>query len=108
MEQLGCILLGFAFAAPAVFAIRAIISASEEGPWIAASQPPGRRRTAPLPRCDPEVAEAYFASLLSGAKPDAAQPLSVAELTALLAGPAGQASAAGVRFDSEGGYRLRL
>src|SRR5438309_9850549 len=109
MEQLGCLLLGFAVAAPAVFVIREIVTAREElrrpGAGIA---PAGRQGMAPLSRCDPQAAADYFGSWLYRPKTDSAQPLSVAELTALLGGTTRYGSPAIARFDSEGGYRLRL
>ena len=105
MEQLGVLLLGFAVGAPAVLLIRGIITARSElcrpltGTW-----PPDRWRTAPLPRCDPQAVAAYFGE----PKTDAGQPLSIAELASLLGGAARYGLPAMIRFDGEGGYRLRL
>ena len=109
MEQLGCILLGFAFGAPAVLIIKGFITARGEccRP-IPAIESRGRRGMAPLPRCDPHAAAAYFGSWPYGPGTNAGEALSIAELTAQLGGAARYGSRARVRFDSEGGYQFRL
>jgi hypothetical protein len=108
MEQLGCILLGFAVVAPAVYAVREIIMAGEESRPIRAIPPPVRSLLTPLPRCELQAGAEYFGSWLQFPNNERPQPLSIPELTDLLAGPSAYAPPAGVRFDSEGGYRLRL
>jgi hypothetical protein len=103
MEQLGCLLLGFAVAGPMVLVLAWMLFEAHE-PAVTKSAAPSA--ISALTGCDPRGVVEFFASL-SEPKPDPAQPLSSAELIALLGGIDKKHPAA-VRFDGEGGFRLRL
>jgi hypothetical protein len=96
MEQLGCLLLGFAVAGPMVLVLT----------WtLLETQPAVSKCAAPSVVCDARGVVEFFASL-SEPEANSAQPLSSAELIALLGGIDKKHPAA-VRFDGEGGFRLR-
>jgi hypothetical protein len=105
MEQLGCLLLGFTVAIPGALFIRALAT------WI--GQPAAKRGDeAPgdsaFPHEHADAIDEYFSSSRSVRASHPAQPLSVAELTDSLGGASREDSPIRVRFDAEGGYRLRL
>ena len=97
MEQLGCLLLGFAVAGPMVLVLT----------WtLLETQEPAVSKCAAPSVCDARGVVEFFASL-SEPEANPAQPLSSAELIALLGGIDKKHPAA-VRFDAEGGFCLRL
>ena len=98
MEQLGCLLLGFAVAGPMVLVLTSIL--------LEAQDPAVTKCVAPPAVCDPRGVVEFFASL-SEPQADAAEPLSSAELIALLGGIDKKHPAA-ARFDGEGGFRFRM
>ena len=98
MEQLGCLLLGFAVAGPMILVLTWTLLETQE--------PAVSKCAAPSPVRDARGVVEFFASL-SEPEANPAQPLSSAELIALLGGIDKKHQAA-VRFDGEGGFRLRL
>ena len=97
MEQLGCLLLGFAVAGPMVLVLTWMLLETQE--------PAVSKCAASSAVCDARGVVEFFASL-SEPEANPAQPLSSAELIALLGGIHKKHPAA-VRFDGEGGFRLR-
>jgi hypothetical protein len=109
MEQVGCLLLGFAVAGPTVLVFRWLVTpAHEVHRPRATNDPPRHPRIAPLSGCDPKAVVELFGSRLYGPKADSARPLSATELISLLGGTDEERPPVVARFDSEGGYRLRL
>jgi hypothetical protein len=97
MEQLGCLLLGFAVAGPTVLALTWMLLETQE--------PAVPKCATPSAVLDARGVVEFFASL-SEPEANPAQPLSSAELIALLGGIDKKHPAA-VRFDGEGGFRPR-
>ena len=104
MEQLGCLLLGLTLAIPGALLIRAVVAGIGESHGDALDNDVAKISAA-LPACRPNAIDEYFGSGSAARIASPAQSLSIAELSNLLGG-AGPPSR--VRFDSEGGYRLRL
>jgi hypothetical protein len=91
MEQLGCLLLGFAVAGPMVLVMTWMLLETQE--------PAVSKCAAPSAVCDAMGVVAFFASL-SEPEANPAQPLSSAELIALLGG-IDKKHPATVRFDGD-------
>jgi hypothetical protein len=108
MEQLGCLLLGFTVAVPVVLMIWAATCEEKSRGMVRLGDQPRRQRTAPLVRCDPSAVAEYFGTLPRWLKTDSLEPLSLADLIALVGGADSQGSLPVPRFDKEGGYRLVL
>jgi hypothetical protein len=98
MEQLGCLLLGLAVAGPTVLAMTWMLLETQ-GAAVS-------KCAAPSAVFDARGVVAFFASL-SEPEANPAQPLSSAELIALLGGIDTKHPAA-VRFNGEGGFQPRL
>jgi hypothetical protein len=109
MEQLGCLLLGFAFTVPVLVLSRTIVLTRKSSYLtLVPNERAGRQQTPNLPACDSKAVVAYFASLLRTTKPDPAQSVSIRDLISSLEDGSMAGSPPVLRFDGEGGYRLRL
>jgi hypothetical protein len=104
MEQLGCLILGFAVAVPVLVLGRTIVlTLPSSRPNIVTNDRPST-----LPACDSKAVAAYFASLLRTTKSDLAQSVSIPDLISSLEDASTSGPPPVLRFDGEGGYRLRL
>jgi|SRR6516162_2046495 hypothetical protein len=109
MEQLGCLLLGFGVVVPVLVLGRTIILTRKSSPLtLVANERPCCQPTPNVPACDSKAVVAYFASLLRTTKPDPAQAVSIPDLISSLEDSSMAGSLPVLRFDGEGGYRLRL
>ena len=109
MEQVGCLLLGFAVAGPTVLILGRLLSPRSGVYWPrAANDPPRDSRIAPGRSCDPKAVVELFGSRLYRPKADSARNLSVTDLVSLLGGTDEERPPVIARFDSEGGYQFRL
>jgi hypothetical protein len=104
MEPFGCLLLGFAIAVPAAWAIDAIVRGGEPRLSVGGNERLRRRWSMPVSSCDPEAAGEYFAASPHRLPVEPARFLSVTDLLSVLGGVHNDGAAPTVRFDTEGGF----